>query len=510
MSHSTVKTQPLRIAYGRIFHEANAFSPVKTQREDFEKFHYFEGDELAHVASPQGKELKGFLKNAELSGFNKAVKREGGVEAVPLLSALAVSNGPIAADVFEWLRDGLKAQLKEAGDLDGVYLAMHGSMRVEGLTEAPEAVLLRDVREVVGDTPVAVSYDLHANLSKGNVEPATVLTGFQTNPHRDLCSTGFRAGTLLIRTLKGQVKPTAAWRKLPMILGGGLTIDFLKPMRKVFRHMKSLEKRKGVLSAHLFMVHCFSDAPDIGWAVHVSTDNDQELAERLADEFAEKLWAVREAPLPPMLSPREALVALKAAPFSRATGTVSMVDVDDAVGTGAPGCNTHLLAEFAKTPDAYKIYLPIRDPKALDACWAAGLNESIKLTLTGLPEVPKQPDVPVHGVIRALIDTEFGRIARLDMGSLSIAICEKAPYSVHPRFWRELGLNPWRADAIVQKALFHYRFFYALCNRKTLAVVSDGASSLKNITNLTFDLPVYPNQDVSEWKTFDRARRLEC
>ena len=134
---------------------------------------------------------------------------------------------------------------------------------------------------------------------------------------------------------------------------------------------------------------------------------------------------------------------------------------------------------------------------------------AILVHITGLEEVPGQPDVPVSGVVRALIDTEFGRIARLDVGSLSIAVCEKAPYSVHPRFWRELGLNPWKADAIVQKALFHYRFFYALCSRKSLAVVSDGASSLRNITKLEFDLPVYPNQDVDEWHTFDQARRLQ-
>jgi hypothetical protein len=29
-----------------------------------------------------------------------------------------------------------------------------------------------------------------------------------------------------------------AWRKLPLVLGGGTTIDFLPPMRSVFRWMK--------------------------------------------------------------------------------------------------------------------------------------------------------------------------------------------------------------------------------------------------------------------------------
>ena len=39
--------RPLRIAYGRIFHEANAYSPVLTSRADIERMHRLEGAALA-------------------------------------------------------------------------------------------------------------------------------------------------------------------------------------------------------------------------------------------------------------------------------------------------------------------------------------------------------------------------------------------------------------------------------------------------------------------------------
>ena len=148
-----------------------------------------------------------------------------------------------------------------------------------------------------------------------------------------------------------------------------------------------------------------------------------------------------------------------------------------------------------------KIYVP------LAVCSEHEIGSEVAVTLRGIPAMTGQPEVPVRGTLKALIDTDFGRVARLDVGSLSLAITERAPYTVHPRFWRELGLNPWKADAIVQKALFHYRFFYAAMSRMTVPVVSDGASSLNNVKNLRFDLPVWPNQPVDDWRRFDRVRR---
>src|SRR5665647_1511138 len=49
--------RPLRIGYGRVFHEANAYSPLSTTREDFERMHSLEGEALAQAASLRGSEL---------------------------------------------------------------------------------------------------------------------------------------------------------------------------------------------------------------------------------------------------------------------------------------------------------------------------------------------------------------------------------------------------------------------------------------------------------------------
>ena len=74
---------------------------------------------------------------------------------------------------------------------------------------------------------------------------------------------------------------------------GGKTIDFLAPMRGVFRKMAAAERAPGVLAASTFMVHPWNDNPALGWSTLVVTDGDHATADRIADELAELCWSVR-------------------------------------------------------------------------------------------------------------------------------------------------------------------------------------------------------------------------
>jgi len=472
--------RPLRIAYGRIFHEANAFSPLVTTRADFERMHYLRGDALAAVTTLRASELAGYLAHAELTGFVQAARLAGDVATVPLISALAVPSGPLARDAFDEIVLDLLSTLEAAGPVDGVYLALHGSMEVVGLDEAPEANILRRVRAVLGDAgKIAVSYDLHANLAAGTVEPADVLVGYRTNPHWDLAPTGFRAGNRLIRALRGQIHPVHAWRKLPIVLGGGITIDFLPPMRGVFRYLRRLERDPRVLTASLFMVHPYTSAENLGWAVHVSVDGDRALASRLVDGLADRAWAERDVPPPPMRSARAALDETSRS-FWRRLGPVSFVDVGDIVGAGAPGGNTQIVGAILESETELVSYVPVHDPAAVDAVWSSPEGSSVALVLRGTPGYA-QPEVPLAGVLAAKRVTDFGRTARIDAGNLHVVVAERPPLPIHPKFWRELGLSPRAADVIVQKNFFHYRIFYAALSFRHVPVATTGATSLDDV-----------------------------
>jgi len=500
--------RPLRIAYGRIFHEANTFSPLPTDREAFTEFHHLAGGELARAASLRGSELEGYLPAAELTGFEQAARLAGDVTTVPLSSSLAVSGGPLTADAFEWVVGGLVERLLAAGAVDGVYLALHGSMEVIGLDEAPESVILRRVRQAVGpEAKLAVSYDLHANLSAGLVDPVDVLIAYRSNPHWDLAPTGFRAGNRLIRALRGHCAPVHAWRKLPIVLGGGTTIDFLNPMRRVFRAMKAMEKDPRVLSASFFMVHPYTKAEDLGWATHICTDGDEALANQLAEELADRAWSVRKVALPPMRGIDSALDEVKAGQWRR-LGPVTLVDVDDIVGAGAPGGNTRFLEALAENDRGLRSYVTLHDPAVVDELWDVEIGTRREVTLRGTPGY-EQPPVPVDASLAVKTTTDFGRTLRLDFGGTSVIVAERPPMPVHPKLFHEVDLAVRDADVIVQKNFFHYRLFYATSSFRHIPVVSDGASSFDRVRQREYAVPTWPAKDPEGWRPYDPVLRGE-
>jgi microcystin degradation protein MlrC len=292
---------------------------------------------------------------------------------------------------------------------------------------------------------------------------------------------------------------------MPIVLGGGMAVDFLAPMRQVFRHIAEIESRPGVLSANLFMVHPFNAAPDLGWSVIVTTDGDQALADRIADELADRAWAARRVPLPDMLPAAEVMRAVRDSRW-RKLGAISLVDVDDAVGAGAPGGNTHLLAEAVEHDDL-AVFLPLHDPDAVERLWQCQPGERVEVTLRGTPGYGDQPAVSLSATVGMRRDTDFGRTIRLDSGATRVAVTERPAYTVTPTFWRQLGLDPRSADAIVQKALFHYRIFYVACSFQHFGVTSAGASSLERVRQRDYAVPTYPGQDPTDWRDSDPLLR---
>jgi microcystin degradation protein MlrC len=498
--------RPLRIAYARVFHEANAYSPLSTTREDFERMLSLEGAALGRSTTLRGSELAGYMAHAELTGFVQAARAAGDVTTIPLASRIAVPGGPLTLECFEWIVSDLLERIRAAGPLDGVYLALHGSMEVRDLGEPPETVILRRVRAALGpDAKIAVSFDLHANLSEGMVEPVDVLVAYRTNPHWDLAPTGFRAGSRLIRVLRGQLHPVHAWRKLPVVLGGGVTIDFLAPMRKVFRMMRKLEDDPRVVSASLFMVHPYTSAEDLGWAVHVSTDGDPELAARLADQLADAAWAEREVQLPKLFSIAEAIDEAVRSPWRR-LGPVTLVDVDDIVGAGAPGGNTQFVAELARDGRGLTALVPVHDPAAIEATWDVPVGTKVKVVLRGTPGYG-QPEVPLEAIVSAKLQSDFGRIVRLTAGTLHVAVSERPPLPIHPKFWRELGIDPRHADLMVQKNFFHYRIFYAAISFAHIPTVSFGATSFDRVRTRSYRVPMHPAAKLADWRPSDPVLR---
>lgn len=501
-------TQPIRIAYARINQESNALSPILTTVADFEQTHYIEGAALAEATAKGGYEAPGFLRNAELSGFVKAAQKAGGVELIPLFSAWAVPSGPLSRDTYDTLLQRLLDGIEAALPLDGVFLTLHGAMCVEGLLD-PEAHLLGAVRALIGpDVRLVNTYDLHGNLSNGKLDAVDAMCAYRTNPHRDHAKVGARAGRILIDAIRGAVQPVQAWRSLPMVMGGGSTVDFLPTMRPLFKRMKQMEKDPRVLSCSLFTCHLWNDHPDLGWSTHVVTDGDAGLAESLAEELAELCWGVRDVPAPQFPSVSEAIARVRKARLRRAVGTICLSDASDVVAAGGTGENHRIIAALQAEGQGLTAYVPFRDPAAVDALWQQAEGASVDFQLGGRLHPEQNAPLQIEGTLVRKLEAEcLLRHVVVASGDLRLVITEGPPIAMKPAFYKNCGLDPMKADLVVVKSFFPFLLYFLPYSRTNIFVRTEGITDFDAVTRLSFADPVHPIDEVAAWRPTDRKRR---
>jgi len=513
---SRSRKRPIRIAIGRIAQETNALSPVLTELSDFRAMHYVEGDAILAMCRKDRHEAPGFIKNAELSGFVQRANAIGGIELVPTLSAWAVPGGPLSPACFESLLDTLVSTLREAGPLDGLFLSLHGSMGVIGDRD-PETTLLRRVREVVGDLPIAATLDLHANLTRARIETGAVFFGYHTNPHRDHAARGARAAEVLARWARGEVRPVTAWRSLPMMLGGSPTIDVLAPMRSIYAACKKAERSK-VLSANVLMCHPWLDMDVVGWSTVVTTDGDRGEAERLADELAAQCWAVKDRLPDAFPSVESAIDTARRARLARALGVVVLADASDVTTAGAPGDSTGILRGLLSHGAGLTSYVAVRDPEVARALSEKAIGDAVDVEVGGHLDPKRQSPLRIRGTLaHERDDSGHGKRVRVTLtpephgehrgGAIELVITEGPAFNVKPAFWSEMGLRPHRADVIAVKNFFPFRIFYAAYARKTIYVRTGGTTDLDAAYVIPFDGPIHPRDRVDDWRETDRRRR---
>ncbi|MDQ2655418.1 MAG: M81 family metallopeptidase, partial [Chloroflexota bacterium] len=200
----------MRIVTGGIAQETNTFQWQPTTLDDFQRSGF--GTLL------RGQEILDLGGTGTVYGGVVPAAAAQGVELLPTTYASVMPGGRVAREAFEVLRreilDGIAATLP----VDGVLLVLHGAMVLADWDDA-EGLLLQDVRELVGpDVPIVAPLDLHTNLSDEMIAHADALVGYREYPHTDMAEAGERALNLLANTIRGEVKPTMAFTRLPLIV----------------------------------------------------------------------------------------------------------------------------------------------------------------------------------------------------------------------------------------------------------------------------------------------------
>lgn len=489
------------IAVIEIIQETNTFSPVKTSLRDFDLSYGEAIISADHDDKNRGKR--------QIAGFMVAVNDFGGgkITVMPILSANADAGGPIEKALYARFKQEIMDGLRAIERLDGIYLSLHGSMGVEAMDD-PEGDLLQAIRDQVGPSlPIGTSYDQHANITEQKAKLATFIVGYKTNPHRDFFATGYAAGKILIQTVQGDIHPTMTVNKMRLLRGGGQVMDFLPPMDKIFRRMKAMEKTPGVLCVSNFVVHPYLDAPGVGWSTVAVTDGDKKLADSLADEIADLDWSVRDFKIKQKLyAPSEAVKTARASRMRRLLGTTVFCDMSDGVGAGAPGESTWILKALVEEGPDLVSYIPLRDNEAVNQLWDAPPGQTVTLAVGGkLDKIYNRPysftgQVLFKGHARGSHLPAI-RVVVLKHQGVHLILTEFADPAYHPSFFTSLGLNLWKADVVVVKNLFPFRFWFLKYNRKTFNVATPGTTNIDVFAFAYHNIsrPIYPLDQVDLW-----------
>ena len=233
-----------------------------------------------------------------MRGFVAAAREYKDVELIGLESPAGVFGGSSASwsteDTFNHFMDRMLEDLRESMPVDGVYLALHGAMAVRNIPR-PEAEIARRFREVVGpDVPIVGSFDLHGNEDEEFLRWADMAFVTKRYPHYDSAIQGARSARSLVRIARGTYNPTTATRKPGVITPTVLQWTGQSPSMDIMERARRWEAREQDVFVSVFYGFPWADVPDVGATVHVMTNNDQALADRIADDMSDFIWRVRE------------------------------------------------------------------------------------------------------------------------------------------------------------------------------------------------------------------------
>jgi len=309
-----------------------------------------------------------------IRGFVRQARDYGDMELIGLTSPDDVFGGSSRSwntkETFDHFLDAMLEELRPQLPVDGVYLALHGAMGVRDVPR-PEAEIARRFRELVGpDVPIAATFDLHGNEDEEFLAHANFSMTTKHYPHFDAGEQGERAARALHRTMAGTYKPTTATRRTGVITPTVYQWTGGSPSLEIMERAKRWEARETDVFVSVFYGFPWTDVPDVGATVEVMTNDDQALADSIAQDMADYIWRVRETfahgtlPLPDAAA-REVRAAIGAGDVPVAVG-----DHSDRIGDA-----THILKAFEAAGITKVLYGAITSPATLEALQAAGAKE---------------------------------------------------------------------------------------------------------------------------------------
>ena len=492
----------MRIATGCIGHETNTFSSVPTSIDDFKiQRSYHIGDKIISTFRQTNTITGGFIESSEKLG----------IQIVPLLWTFATPSGAVEQQAYDTLKGEFLDLLRNAGQIDGVFLDLHGAMATEEIEDA-EGDLIRSVREIVGSLPIVVTLDLHANITAEMAEYSDTIIGFDTYPHVDCYDRGVEAAEVISDIVQGTIRPTMAYRQLPLLTSPPAQCTMKPLMSGVVDQLHALETEPGVVTATLSMGFPFADIHDAGVSVLITTNDDQQLAEQHANTFAKYIWDMREAFNLNLVSVEKAIEIT-----NQSEGQpIVLAEGSDNPGGGGPCDGTIILRKFIEADVQDAVIAIIADPESVALAIEAGVGNTVALNVGGKTIPLHGEPVALTGYVKTISDGNFvhkgpmargvrsslGRTTVVKVGGIEIILTERRFQPIDAEVLRSVGIEPRDRKLIALKSAVHFRADYTPIAHEILEADTPGVHSadLFSYDYQKVRRPIYPLDGDAEFR----------
>ena len=469
--------------------ETNTFSPIPTGLNAFK----IQGEYYPAGQHPD---------RMTLFGAPLWVAREKAQEkswtVIEGMTAFAQPGGKTTRTAYEALRRELLDDLRAAGKVDMVLLGLHGAMIADGCDDC-EGDILRAVREIVGpDVVVGAELDPHCHLTQMMMDNADIMIAFKEYPHTDLYERAVELVDLCEATVEKRIRPVVALADTGMAT---LIFTTSEPGISLVRRMQEMEQLDGVLSVSIVQGFPWADVPDMGTRVLIYTDGNKELADRLAREFADDLYAMREEINTPRPGIDEALDLALAEP----AGPVVIADGADNAGGGAASDSTFVLRRMIERGIRNAALGPIWDPVSVLLAFDAGEGAVIPLRIGGKVGPASGDPLDVECTIKALksdmrmgglggITVALGDCALVDIAGIEVVLTSIRFQAMDTDLFTQLGCDLLAKQIVVVKSTQHFYASYSKIARKVLYASVPGtvAPDLSSLPYSRISLPKWP------------------
>ena len=449
-----------------------------------------------------GSPLGAFLEEAEKFDW----------DIFPTIDARALPGPSPDPEVLElFFREFESRVAQDAGEIDAVFLVLHGAMAIENIADVEGDFLSRIRRNPkLAWVPIFGVLDLHANFTQAMAENSNALLVYRQNPHIDAAETARRAAGLLAKSLKSRLLLRTSFVPTNIVWPATGTGTGDRPM-KTLEALARSEERAGIEEINVFAGFAQADTPDTGVSFSIVYDprrvSSDEL-HRLAKLFRHVAGEEKTYGLPGEWDVDQAIDDA----LARGLFPACLVEPADNIGGGAPGDGTTILRALL----AYQVAgagVAINDPEAVQLLQDKELGDIVEMTIGGR-SFPLDPgpvcvtarlvrktdgefvleDRQSHLASMVGVNIRMGPCAVVEAKGVTILLTSQRTAPMDLGQWRSQGVAPESLSLIGVKAAVAHRRAYDPIVRASYTVRTPGpcTSDLRSLPYRKIRRPVFP------------------